>query len=109
MPIARGGWTQSRVHKKWVCCPIYNTVQNVNHLEDSCKCESMLKSMRKEDPVLYPTHPPLKLLANRENSFLRMTTIFFDSSIIIGFFHCYNIKSTQFISVPASDLATRTF
>ena len=27
----RGGWTRSRAHKKWACCPIYNTVQNVSH------------------------------------------------------------------------------
>ena len=26
----RGGWTRSRVHKKWACCPIYNTIQNLN-------------------------------------------------------------------------------
>ena len=22
----RGGWTQSHIHKKWACCPIYNTI-----------------------------------------------------------------------------------
>ena len=27
----RGGWTRSRANKKWVCCPVYNTVQNVSH------------------------------------------------------------------------------
>ena len=30
--------------------------------------------MRKEDPVPYPTCPPLTLLANRENSLLRIAT-----------------------------------
>ena len=30
--------------------------------------------MRKEDPAPYPARPPLTLLANQENSFLRMAT-----------------------------------
>ena len=27
----RGGWTRSCAHKKWVCCPIYNTIQRHTH------------------------------------------------------------------------------
>ena len=27
----RGSWTRSRAYKKWACCLIYNTIQNVSH------------------------------------------------------------------------------
>ena len=30
VPTLRGGWIQSRVHKKWACCP-YITLQNLSH------------------------------------------------------------------------------
>ena len=42
--------------------------------------------MRKEDPAPYPARPPLILLANRENSFLRMATpktVFVDRSWLL--------------------------
>ena len=42
--------------------------------------------MRKEDPAPYPASPPLILLTNRENSFLRMATtktVFVDRSRLL--------------------------
>ena len=71
----------------------YITLQNVSHdlksLEDSFKCESRLKSMRK-DLAPYPARPPLTLLANRENSFLRMATpkaVLVDCSQLLSLLH----------------------
>ena len=43
--------------------------------------------MRKEDPVPYPTRPPLTLLTNRENPFLRTATpetVFVDCSRLLS-------------------------
>ena len=66
----------------------------------------MLKSTRKDCSAPYPARPPLRFLVNQENSVLcvaKPTNIFF--FIVVGFFHCKNIRSTQFTSVSASDLA----
>ena len=65
----------------------------------------MLKSTRKDYSVPYPACLPLRFLVNQENSILHVANRRTSSLTVSGSFHC-NIRSTQFTSVSASDLAT---